>query len=754
MSHSVRLLYEFEGFRLNPSERLLLRHGVVVPLSARSFDLLLVLVRNSARLLSKRELMETVWADAVVEDNNLDKTISALRKALGEESAERKLIETVRGHGYRFNAPVIEIVADQSEGAIGIVPADPQATALTLPPSTLEQPVAKSASKSLLRKSALGVGALLLVAIAVALRVLPSKDGLADSTHGIKVARLTNGGYIHHAVISPDGRYFASAEQDGAAVRLWLRQVAGGPPVVLVPEIKARVLGLTFARNGEAVYFVTSDQSMPRGTLYRVGLLGGAVAEILTGILSPIAFAADGQRIAFIRVDGEGEKQSTHLMVADSKGSNVRTVLTVGGAERLGLSGPAWSPDGSEIACQLLSGKETSENVWRVIGVNSQTGAQRMLTEQQWDACGRIAWTLDGRGLVIAGTKQGDGVTTSRDSIWFVSQPGGAVRRLTADLNRHVYVSVSVTDDGRSLLVIPFNRTSQIWSVEGRIQGEETRYDLQPPVQLTSGTGDGRAGVASLKDGRVVYVARTGEHVDLWRMDYDGSNPQQLTTDPPFLEEVSAPVDGSFVVFASNRAGYSHLFRVNRDGTELRQLTSGESVEIDSDCSPDGRWIIYTSRSGAYGKIADFKLWKIPAEGGTPISLTDHAAETPRFSPDGRWISCLYPDEKGVRRVAVIPADGGVPVNVFDVPLAAELNVGCRWTPDAQALTYIVKGKTFDNLWAQPLAGGPARALTGFTSGEIYNYAFARDGAVPGTWLFDSRRCFDHKLQVIDAKTW
>ncbi len=209
-------------------------------------------------------------------------------------------------------------------------------------------------------------------------------------------------------------------------------------------------------------------------------------------------------------------------------------------------------------------------------------------------------------------------------------------------------------------------------------------------------------------------------------MNHDGSQQQQLTTDPPFLEEVSAPPDGSFFVFASNRAGNSHLFRVNRDGANLRQLTSGESREIDSDCSPDGRWIIYTSKSGLLGKIAEFKLWKIPAEGGAPVSLTDHQANTPRFSPDGQWISYIYPEVSGWR-VAVISANGGAPIKTFETPNSAELDTGCRWTPDGQALVYIVKGKTFDNLWLQPLNGRAPHALTDFNSGEIYNYAFTRN---------------------------
>lgn len=748
MSNSARRLYEFDGFRLDPAERLLVRDGTPVPLKPKAFEMLVVLVRNSGRLLTKDELMRAVWSDAVVEENNLDKTISALRKALGESSAERKLIETVRGHGYRFNAAITEIVADQSNGTVRVIATDsllanqPDSTAhstmpqlppldaasmtVASPPPPVEQRARELALTPWRRKSAWGAAVVLLLAVAVTLRFWPTKERQPDSPQGIKVARLTNGGFINNAVISPDGKFFAYTEQDGTISHLWLRQVAGGQPVMLVPEIEHPILGLTFAPDSQSIYFVTADQSTPVGALSRVPLLGGPATKLLRGITSPVTFAPDGQRLAFIRLTEKGDGNS--LVLADVTGGNERIVLTHSGLERFGSDGPSWSPDGKEIACQFLSGlTKTSDQVWRVIGVNIKNGAQRMLTAQQWDGCGRIAWLSDGRGIVTIGTKQGESGTTARDSVWFISQPDGVIRRITADLNRHFYRSVSVADDGQSLLVIPFNRASQIWSVAAQRQGEKMRYDAHSAVQLTTGTGDGRAGIVSLDDGRIVYVARTGEHVDLWQMNNDGTQQRQLTTAPPFLEELSAPPDSRFFVFASNHAGYSHLFRVNHDGADLQQLTSGESREIDSDCSVDGRWIVYASQSSLPGKIAEFKLWKIPAEGGTPVNLTEHEAQTPRFSPNGQWISYVYL-EASKWWMAVIPADGGAPIATFEVPNLVELNAGYRWTPDGQALTFIVKGKTFDNLWLQPLSGGPPHALTDFNSGEIYNYAFSRDG--------------------------
>src|SRR5262245_30183421 len=118
MSDPIRRVYEFNGFRLDPAERLLLRAGRPVALPPKAFEMLVVLVSNNGRLLTKDELMRAVWADAIVELNNLDKNIYVLRKALAEDETGHKLIETVRGHGYRFTAPVTELEARQDAVAL------------------------------------------------------------------------------------------------------------------------------------------------------------------------------------------------------------------------------------------------------------------------------------------------------------------------------------------------------------------------------------------------------------------------------------------------------------------------------------------------------------------------------------------------------------------------------------------------------------------------------------------------------------
>ena len=108
MDHKLNRLYEFGPFRLDATERLLLRDGEAVPLTPKAFELLLVLVGQPGHLLERDVLLKAVWPDTFVEENNLADNISRLRKALGEGENGQKFIETVPKRGYRFVAEVIK----------------------------------------------------------------------------------------------------------------------------------------------------------------------------------------------------------------------------------------------------------------------------------------------------------------------------------------------------------------------------------------------------------------------------------------------------------------------------------------------------------------------------------------------------------------------------------------------------------------------------------------------------------------------
>ena len=108
-------IYEFGRFSVDPAERLLFDGQATIPLAPKAFDTLLLLIENGGHVLSKEEIMESVWADSFVEENNLAQNISILRKALGEGVEGAKFIETVSKRGYRFIAPVSRLVPAEED---------------------------------------------------------------------------------------------------------------------------------------------------------------------------------------------------------------------------------------------------------------------------------------------------------------------------------------------------------------------------------------------------------------------------------------------------------------------------------------------------------------------------------------------------------------------------------------------------------------------------------------------------------------
>ena len=101
-----RPFYEFGPFLLDTIQHVLLKEGKAVALTPKTYDTLLLLVQNSGRMLSKEELMKSLWPDSFVEESNLTQQVSMIRRALGDSPGDPHFIVTVPGRGYRFSAEV------------------------------------------------------------------------------------------------------------------------------------------------------------------------------------------------------------------------------------------------------------------------------------------------------------------------------------------------------------------------------------------------------------------------------------------------------------------------------------------------------------------------------------------------------------------------------------------------------------------------------------------------------------------------
>ena len=106
MPHSNHHSYEFGPYRLSVAQRVLTRDGEIISLTPKATEILVRLVVNAGQLLEKDDLLKEVWPDTFVEEANLTQNIFTLRRALGDERAGPRYIETVSRRGYRFVADV------------------------------------------------------------------------------------------------------------------------------------------------------------------------------------------------------------------------------------------------------------------------------------------------------------------------------------------------------------------------------------------------------------------------------------------------------------------------------------------------------------------------------------------------------------------------------------------------------------------------------------------------------------------------
>src|ERR1700761_372814 len=118
MTAAPKVFYEFGPFRLDPDKQLLLRQNQPIAITPKAFETLLILVRHSREVVSKEELMKTLWPDPFVEEANLSQNIFVLRKTLGDPPDDRRYIVTLPGRGYRFAEQVRTVTQDGDDVVI------------------------------------------------------------------------------------------------------------------------------------------------------------------------------------------------------------------------------------------------------------------------------------------------------------------------------------------------------------------------------------------------------------------------------------------------------------------------------------------------------------------------------------------------------------------------------------------------------------------------------------------------------------
>ncbi|MGA7928886.1 MAG: protein kinase, partial [Candidatus Sulfotelmatobacter sp.] len=260
------------------------------------------------------------------------------------------------------------------------------------------------------------------------------------------VSQVTNSGKALDAAISPDGKYIVSVVEDNGKYSLWLRNVPSGSNTqVLEPDPFATGTP-AFSPDGSFIFYrKTAEAAKEWFQLYRMPVLGGTPQLLVRDVDGRPTFSPDGKRIAYIR-DNDPEVGKYSLLSSNLDGSDEKILqIAPGSSERL-----SWSPDGKRIA--FISGGQISM-------FEMASGRGTPLTSFQDREFSDLAWTLDGRGLLV--NYEDSASASTNGQIGLVSYPDGRFRSLTNDSRG--YQTLSLSGDDKAIVSIQRQKSDAVF---------------------------------------------------------------------------------------------------------------------------------------------------------------------------------------------------------------------------------------------------------------------------------------------------
>jgi Tol biopolymer transport system component/DNA-binding winged helix-turn-helix (wHTH) protein len=642
----------------------------------KAFQVLLILIRNPNRLITKEELLNSVWADAAVTENSLARNVAVLRRLLGDDPRNPHFIETVPAVGYRFVCPV-EVFED---GAGASPPAGPAANgngssreALATGDHAAEPRVSRRRWLLATAVPVLGLAALSWYL----LQPLPS-------LHIAGYAKLTHDGHEKWPKGTDGSRVYFTDFVDGPVAQV---TVSGGE-TARIPIAIPYLAHLESVSPDGASLIVDTDE---KGVVFdrpqwMVSTLGGTLLRLPDG--AGAAFSPDGQTVVYKTGD-----DSILLMRSDGTGAHkVATLPDAGGF--------AWSPDGRAI-------RFNKENrIWEMSSNGSNP--HPLLTGGRLpggQCCGR--WTANGKFFLFRSGNLGTGDT----GIWAIDER----RRLFLPPQP---VPVQLTSGPvRWGEFVPGKDSRKIYAEGETPRGELSRYDARTKHFLPFLGGISAGCVSFSRDGRFVAYVLYPEGT-LWKANRDGSNPVRLSDPPISAHNPRWSPDGKQIVFTDlanvtttvldNRP--SEVYVVSAEGGRpQRLLPDDKGQEGDPTWSSDGRRIAYGwNGSATFGATCEIRILDQASRQTTTVPGSAGVC-SPRWSPDGRFIA------------GIGMATGGLKVFEMQTQKWTALTKGQpaynQWSNDSRWIYFLAEGavervpvkggqvERVAKLWDWPIAG-------------------------------------------------
>ena len=645
--------------------------AVLLDLEPKAFRVLVHLIENRQRTVTKEELFQAVWGETFVTDNALTRVIAQLRRELEDNARAPRFIETVPTLGYRFIAPVEEC----REGA----PATPVATAPRR--RRVWVPVVFAAA--------------ILIGVNAWFLLRPRPEPVAPV---VKVLQITSAnGLDVYPTLSPDGASMAYASDRKGSFEIYVRSLVPGGSETQLTNDGEENLQPQWSPDGRYLAFYSEK----RNGIRVMPALGGGIQQITPFGSSP-AWSPDGEQIVFRSegvystspMDAQPSGPAT-IWVVKRDGSGLRQLTRVG-APAGGHSDPFWAKDGRILFLSFT--RLFRADLWAIQPDGS--GLRQIQTESP--VMGSPVLTADGRYLFYSAVQPPASMSLARSPMvdaWHAGRP------------EHLFTSphsvprtLAIAADGRRVLFSMNWITSELWSLPmdpvsmapaGEAQAVVRNRTIRNSRALVSPDGaqilffsrpagdSGEAYVVPVAGGemRRIPLRAKPEFSATWKPDSQG------------IVYVSS-LDEKRVLCTSTLAGQETCVPVNiplRTGTRV---------------SPDASRVAYHSAAEA-GVLASF-VYDVSSGRTRRLSPPGTSVIFPCWSADGKWLAGeIYHD--GGTDIVLLPAEGGP---------GRTLVSGFRhawphtWASDSDRIAFAGLRDGAWNLWWVSRSSGELRQLT------------------------------------------
>lgn len=697
------IIYEFGRFLLDPNERTFFANGIPVHLPAKEFETLLLLVEHNGHALTKEEMMTAIWQDSFVEESNLAKQISRLRKILNTNGEQ--FIETLPKHGYRFSADLRRTLVKPADDIIFEKRTVKRLTFALDKDDEVERPLLPPRRPRLITapRIALVVIGLLVIGFltwqfrreifGARVKAIDPYEPvrLTDNPNDDTGPQWTKDGKIifsrvygdHHferwimnadgsdqtLIKNPEGKIVLELSPDGQKfiylkpndpTKYYLSNVDGRGETLLPFK------GGGWSHDSKTIMFMRRNQ----GDDIDICTYSVETGQIKNLTNDPAldadgSFSPDDKQILF----DSTRSGNFEIFIMNADGSNVRQLTFT----KAGNKHAVFSPDSTQILFTTDRENETADVY--IMNADGSNPTKVVGWDKSEETAGPGSWSPDGTKIAFFSDRNG-----GHDDVYVMSAETVRPKLILSDSENDLRVPV-YSPDGKK---IAFSRELDDKSGELRIldlqNGASTlvkKTELSWSVPKWSPDGD-----------RIAFQDKVDGNSDIFSIKPDGTDLLRLTTDVEADTQPAWSSEGSRILFNSNRGEgprKGQLFTMNADGTDQRPLTPHKGWEADAVWSPDNRSVIFAcDREDSPGNMMDICEINVDGSGERRVLFHRDQDSSPAVSPDGQRIAfaalsdgnneiyIMNRDGAGLLRLTRDPADDSYP----------------EWSPDGKRIIF------------------------------------------------------------------